>query len=333
MAVTANKEVMEQLAAFPEVAKVLPNEVRQLQPMPQSTKASTQPKADEKNETNAIEWNVERIGAPAVWDMGIDGSGTVVANIDTGVQWNHPGLVEQYRGYDPANPDAPSHEMNWFDATAGQETPYDDQGHGTHTMGTMVGAEPDGSNQVGVAPGAKWIAVKAFTAAGGTDVDLLEAGEWIIAPTDADGNLHPEMAPDVVNNSWGGGPGLDEWYRPMVQNWRAADIFPEFSAGNTTIFNPGGPGSVATPANYPESFATGATDINDNLASFSLEGPSPYDEIKPDVSAPGVNIRSTVPGSAYEGGWNGTSMAGPHVSAVVALLRQVDSSLTVDEIE
>ncbi|WP_221563727.1 S8 family peptidase [Alkalihalobacillus sp. TS-13] len=333
MAVTANKEVMEQLAAFPEVAKVLPNEVRQLQPMPETTKASTQPKADVKNETNSIEWNIERVGAPAVWDMGIDGSGTVVANIDTGVQWDHPGLVEQYRGYDAANPDAPSHEMNWFDATAGQDTPYDDQGHGTHTMGTMVGAEPDGSNQVGVAPGAKWIAVKAFTAAGGTDVDLLEAGEWIIAPTDADGNLHPEMAPDVVNNSWGGGPGLDEWYRPMVQNWRAADIFPEFSAGNTTIFNPGGPGSIATPANYPESFATGATDINDNLASFSLEGPSPYDEIKPDVSAPGVNIRSTVPGSAYEGGWNGTSMAGPHVSAVVALLRQVDSSLTVDEIE
>ncbi|MCF6409257.1 S8 family serine peptidase [Pseudalkalibacillus salsuginis] len=333
MAVTANKEVMEQLAAFPEVAKVLPNEVRQLQPMPQTTKASTQPKGDVENETSSVEWNVERVGAPAVWNMGIDGSGTVIANIDTGVQWNHPGLVEQYRGYDPANPDSPSHEMNWFDATAGQDTPYDDQGHGTHTMGTMVGAEPDGSNQVGVAPGAKWIAVKAFTADGGSDVDLLEAGEWIIAPTDADGNLHPEMAPDVVNNSWGGGPGLDEWYRPMVQNWRAADIFPEFSAGNTTIFNPGGPGSVATPANYPESFATGATDINDNLASFSLEGPSPYDEIKPDVSAPGVNIRSTVPGSAYEGGWNGTSMAGPHVSAVVALLRQVDSSLTVDEIE
>ncbi|MGM7700842.1 S8 family serine peptidase [Pseudalkalibacillus sp. Hm43] len=331
MAVTANKEVMEQLAAFPEVAKVLPNEVRQLQPMPETKKASTQGKV--QNETNAVEWNVERIGAPAVWNMGIDGTGTVVANIDTGVQWDHPGLMEQYRGYDPANPGSPSHAMNWFDATANEDTPYDDQGHGTHTMGTMVGAEPDGSNQVGVAPGAKWIAVKAFTAAGGTDVDLLEAGEWIIAPTDAEGNPHPEMAPDVVNNSWGGGSGLDEWYRPMVQNWRAADIFPEFSAGNTTIFNPGGPGSIATPANYPESFATGATDINDNLASFSLEGPSPYDEIKPDVSAPGVNIRSTVPGSAYEGGWNGTSMAGPHVSAVVALLRQVDSSLTVDEME
>ncbi len=131
----------------------------------------------------------------------------------------------------------------------------------------------------------------------------------------------------------GGGPGLDEWYREMVQNWRAAEIFPEFSAGNTDIFNPGGPGSVANPANYPESFATGATDINNKLASFSLQGPSPYNETKPEVSAPGVNIRSSVPGSAYEGGWNGTSMAGPHVSAVAALLRQVNSAITVDEIE
>ncbi|MDY0408762.1 S8 family serine peptidase [Virgibacillus soli] len=109
--------------------------------------------------------------------------------------------------------------------------------------------------------------------------------------------------------------------------------FPEFSAGNTTLTNPGGPGSVAVPANYPESFATGATDINDNIASFSLRGPSPYGEIKPDISAPGVNIRSSVPGSGYEGGWNGTSMSGPAVSAVAALLRQVNANISVDDME
>nr|WP_026583445.1 S8 family peptidase [Bacillus sp. J33] len=329
IAVTATKDVMEQIATFPEVEKILPNETRQLhKPTKEAEKAF-----HTQAETNSIEWNIDRVGAPAVWEMGIDGSGTVVASIDTGVQWNHPALKEKYRGYNAAEPDSPSHEYNWFDATAGQTAPYDDQGHGTHVTGTMVGSEPNGSNQIGVAPGAKWIAVKAFTASGGTDIDLLEAGEWILAPKDADGNPHPEKAPDVVNNSWGGGPGLDEWYRPMVQAWRAAEIFPEFSAGNTTLFNPGGPGSVATPANYPESFATGATDISNGLASFSLQGPSPYQEIKPDVSAPGVNIRSSVPGSGYEGGWNGTSMAGPHVSAVAALLRQVDSSLTVEEME
>jgi len=335
MAVTATKEVMEKLAEFPEVEKILPNEVRQLNPTVESNTNSvglavqdSKPAAGFEN----IEWNIDQIGAPQVWEMGVDGTGTVVASIDTGVQWNHPALMEQYRGFDSANPENPNHEYNWFDATSNQSAPYDDQGHGTHVTGTMVGAEPNGANQIGVAPGAKWIAVKAFTAAGGTDTALLAAGEWILAPKDASGNPNPAMAPDVVNNSWGGGPGMDEWYRPMVQAWRAAEIFPEFSAGNTRAGNPGGPGSVANPANYPESFATGATDINMNLASFSLQGPSPYGELKPEISAPGVNIRSSVPGSGYEGGWNGTSMAGPHVSAVVALLKQVNSSLTVDEI-
>ncbi|WP_299738262.1 S8 family serine peptidase [uncultured Rossellomorea sp.] len=334
MAVTSTKEVMDKISTFAEVEKILPNETRQLiQPAKAEGSAANVAEKEVQNSPASIEWNIDRVGAPAVWDMGIDGAGTVVASIDTGVQWNHPALMEKYRGYDPQNPDTPDHEFSWFDATAGQGAPYDDQGHGTHVTGTMVGSEPDGSNQIGVAPGAKWIAVKAFTANGGTDVDLLEAGEWILAPKDAEGNPHPEMAPDVVNNSWGGGAGLDEWYRDMVNAWRAAEIFPEFSAGNTTLFNPGGPGSIANPANYPESFATGATDINDNLGSFSLQGPSPYEEVKPEISAPGVNIRSSVPGSNYEGGWNGTSMAGPHVSAVAALLRQVDASLTVDEME
>ncbi|MCS1350640.1 S8 family serine peptidase [Mechercharimyces sp. CAU 1602] len=340
LAITGTKEVMEQIAVFAEVDKVLPNEVRQLHPTKRVKEKKAQKKSvvektgSKTNDANtaSIEWNIDQVLAPQVWEMGIDGAGTVVANIDTGVEWDHPGLKNQYRGYD-ADSDSVDHNMNWFDAVGGEPTPYDDLAHGTHTMGTMVGVEENGSNQVGVAPGAKWIAVKAFSESGGTDIDLLEAGEWILAPTDAAGNPHPEKAPDVVNNSWGGGPGLDEWYRPMVQNWRAANIFPEFSAGNTGISNPGGPGSVATPSNYPESFATGATDINNRLANFSLLGPSPYDEIKPDISAPGVNIRSTVPGGGYEGGWNGTSMAGPHVSAVVALLKQADSSLTVDEIE
>ncbi|WP_285859169.1 S8 family peptidase [Bhargavaea ginsengi] len=326
MAVTATKEVAEKIAGFSEVEKILPDENRQL--FVTKTPEAETPKSKVAN----VEWNVERVKAPEAWNLGIDGTGTVVASIDTGVQWDHPALKEQYRGYNSATGEA-SHDYNWFDATVGNTTPYDDQGHGTHVTGTMVGAEPDGSNQVGVAPGAKWIAVKAFTAAGGTDSDLLAAAQWILAPTDSEGNARVDMAPDVVNNSWGGGPGLDEWYLEVVQNWRAAQIFPEFSAGNTTLFNPGGPGSVASPANYPESFATGATDINNKVAGFSLRGPSPYDEIKPDISAPGVNIRSTVPGSGYEGGWNGTSMAGPAVSAVATMLRQVDADITVDEME
>ncbi|PAY13068.1 S8 family peptidase [Bacillus sp. 7705b] len=332
IAVHASKEVMEKVAQFPEVEKVLPNEKRQL------FKSSASPFNMKKAQkaikaTDGVEWNIDQIDAPKAWELGYDGTGTVVASIDTGVEWEHPALKEKYRGFHPESPNEPDHDMNWFDAVANESSPYDDLDHGTHVTGTMVGSEPDGTNQIGVAPGAKWIAVKAFSEDGGTDADILEAGEWILAPKDAEGNPHPEMAPDVVNNSWGGGSGLDEWYRDMVNAWRAADIFPEFSAGNADLFNPGGPCSIANPANYPEAFATGATDINKKLGDFSLQGPSPYDETKPEISAPGVNIRSSVPGQTYEDGWDGTSMAGPHVSAVAALLKQADASLSVDEME
>ncbi|HEX6594488.1 MAG TPA: S8 family serine peptidase [Bacillota bacterium] len=322
MAVTASKEIAEKIARFPEVEKILPNETRTLHKT--FIKEQKTPQSNLKN----VEWNVERVGAPEAWEIGIDGTGTVVASLDTGVQWDHPGLKEKYRGYDSATEEV-DHQYSFYDASGGQEVAYDDHGHGTHVTGTMVGSEPDGSNQVGVAPGAEWIAVKVFDGSGRTsDSILLDGAEWILAP-----GGRVDMAPDVVNNSWGGGPGLDEWYRDAVRAWRDAEIFPEFSAGNTDLFNPGGPGSIAVPANYPESFATGATDINDLIAGFSLRGPSPYDEIKPDISAPGVNIRSTVPGSEYEGGWNGTSMSGPAVSGVAALLRQVNADISVDEME
>lgn len=323
IAVTGTKEVMDKLATYPEIAKILPNETRQLITPTRNKEASVK-------SSSTTEWGVERVGAPQVWKMGIDGSGIVVANIDTGVQWDHPALKEKYRGYNPSNPNLVDHSLSWFDAVDGTDAPYDDLAHGTHTMGTIVGSEPNGNNQIGVAPGAKWIAVKAFSAAGGTDVDLLQAGEWILAPKDSDGNLHPELAPDIVNNSWGGGPGLDEWYRPMVQNWRAADIFPVFAAGNSGV---NGPGSISVPSNYPESFAVGATDSNNKLAYFSSRGPGPYDESKPNVSAPGANIRSATPGNQYEDGWSGTSMATPHIAGVIALLKQANASLSIDHIE
>jgi bacillopeptidase F (M6 metalloprotease family) len=329
MAITSSKEIMEKIAAREDVAKILPNVERFLDKGEPSTEQRFQIQGD--NQTNNIEWNIARVGAPEVWAMGIDGSGTVVANLDTGVDLTHPAVQSSWRGFNSEG-DVTNPELSWYDAHSDTANlPVDTDGHGTHTMGTMVGAEPDGTNQIGVAPGAKWIAVRVFNPST-TDQILLRGGQWIIAPRDNEGNLHPELAPDVVNNSWGGGPGLDEWYRPMVQAWRDAQIFPEFSAGNTRAGNPGGPGSVANPANYPESFATGATDINDGLASFSLQGPSPYGELKPEVSAPGVNVRSSVPGGSYAN-YNGTSMAGPHTTAVAALLLSVNSSLTVDELE
>lgn len=327
LAVTATKEVAEKIAAFSEVEKILPNEKRELFTGIEESEQVKAPQSEREN----IEWNVEKVKAPEVWDKGIKGKGVVIASIDSGVEWDHPAVKENYRGFNLDEGDV-NHAYNWFDATADELEPYDDIGHGTHTVGTMVGNEPDGSNQIGVAPEASWIAVKAFTDEGGTDKDLLAAAEWILAPTDEDGNIRIEMAPDIVNNSWGGGPGLDEWYRDVVKEWRHANIFPEFSAGNVDSDNPGGPGSVVSPANYPESFATGATDIRDKIADFSLRGPSPYDKIKPDISAPGQVIRSSIPGGDYAEN-SGTSMAGPVVSGVAALLRSVDHSLSVEEME
>ena len=323
LSVTATKKVAEKIATFAEVEKLLPNEERQLQ---EATKTEdVAPQSTNKD----VEWNVAHVHAPEAWRLGIDGTGTVVASIDSGVQWDHPALKEKYRGYD-AETDSVDHQYSFFDASDGVEVAFDDNGHGTHVTGTMVGGEPDGSNQIGVAPGAKWIAVKGFNVFGSTnDAILLNAAEWILAP-----GGRVDMAPDVVNNSWGGGSGLDEWYRDAVRAWRAAEIFPAFSAGNTTMHNPGGPGSIAVPANYPESFATAAIDINNQVPSFSLRGPSPYEGVvKPDITGPGVNIRSSVPGSDYEGGWNGTSMSGPAVAAVAAMLRQVDADMPIDIME
>ncbi|MFZ5813775.1 MAG: S8 family serine peptidase [Bacillota bacterium] len=324
LSVTSDKAVMEQIARRPDVEKIYPNgKIHLVGGQKQATGVAATPSGS--NGTNSVEWGIERVGAPLVWDQfGIDGTGVVVASLDTGVDWDHPALINQYRGYDPASGEA-DHSFSWLDVIAGQTAPYDGHGHGTHTTGTMVGRDADGTNEIGVAPGARWIAAKILSDAGsGSEEGILMAGEWVMAP-----GGDPSKAPDVVNNSWGGGPGMDEWFREIVTAWRAAGIVPVFAAGNDGP----GPGTISTPSNYPESIAVGATDSNDGLASFSSRGPSPYGETKPELSAPGVNVRSSVPGGGYQGGWNGTSMAAPHVAGAVALLRQADASLTVDEIE
>lgn len=276
-----------------------------------------------------IEWNLKQIGVDQVWEeFGVNGSGVVVGIIDSGVHWTHEAIMDKWRGYDPNNPDQPNPIGNWFDAVEGRTMPYDiaQNPHGTHVLGTILGQDPSGKNKIGVAPGAKWIAAKAFTLEGGMESWLIAAGQFMLAPND-----DPDLAPDIINNSWGGASGLNEWYRPMVQAWRDAQIVPIFSAGNT----PGGssPRSISVPANYPESIAVAATDIQNFRGNFSNQGPGPYtDDLKPDISAPGVNIRSSVPGG-YAGGWNGTSMAAPHVSGVAALLRSIDATISVDDIE
>ncbi len=315
VAVTSDKATLEKIAARPEVEAIYEDEKVHLIKSDIVT-------IEESVETlsGAPEWNIERIGAPAVWrQFEIDGTGVVVASMDTGVDPDHPALAEQYRGVGAAD-----HSAFWFDAVNGRPEPYDDEGHGTHTAGTMVGRTPDGENQIGVAPGAKWIAAKMLDEFGsGYTSWILQAGQWIMAP-----GGDPANAPDVVNNSWGGSSGMNEWFRDVVVAWRAAGIVPVFANGNS---GPGA-GTVGVPANYPESIGVGNVTKDDTLNSGSSRGPSPYGEIKPEVSAPGTAVRSALPGGMYGAG-TGTSMAAPHVAGTAALLRQVDASLTVDEIE
>lgn len=279
-----------------------------------------------------IEWNIKIVNADKVWSTyGINGTGVVIGMIDSGVTWNHPALKNKYRGYNPAT-GAVNHNGNWYDAYAGRTTPYDDSQspHGTHVMGTILGQEPSGRNAIGVAPGAKFIVAKGLGPNGGSANQLISAGQWMLKPGGNAAN-----APDIINNSWGGGTGINDWFRGVVRSWRAAGIVPVFAAGNQLRGEPAPwPGSISLPSSYPESFAVAATDSSNRRASFSKLGPSPYDSNipKPDISAPGVNIRSSVI-NGYESGWSGTSMAAPNIAGVAALILEANPNLSVIQVE
>ncbi|MBP2703945.1 S8 family serine peptidase [Microbispora sp. RL4-1S] len=308
--VTGDAKLAADIAKLPEVASIEPSVTVPL-PDPQPAKAA---KAATTSAAT-VEWNVDRINAPKVWnELGDHGEGIVIASIDTGVQWDHPALVSHYRGTKADG--TVDHNYNWYDPAGAcpDHTPCDDRGHGTHTVGTMVGGD-GGANNIGVAPGAKWIAAKGCLIDGCPDYALLAAGQWILAPTDLNGqNPRPDLAPDIVNNSWGG-TGIDLWYKDMVEAWVAAGIFPAFSNGNAGQACD----TTGTPGGYAASYSAGAFDSSGQIAYFSSRGPGENGEIKPNISAPGVDIRSALPGNGY-GLKSGTSMASPHVAATVALM-------------
>ena len=192
-------------------------------------------------------------------------------------------------------------------------------------MGTMVGEDASLTNQVGVAPGARWIAAKGCESSSCSESGLLGAGQWIAAPTDLAGaNPRPDLRPNIVNNSWGAGNGpiVDPWYEATVDAWIAGGIFPAFSNGNS------GPScdTAGSPGDYQQSYASGAFDINGAIASFSSRGPGEAGDVKPNIAAPGVNVRSSVPGNGYSS-FNGTSMASPHTAGTVALMWSAAPSL------
>jgi hypothetical protein len=216
-------------------------------------------------------------------------------------------------------------DYNWQDTSGSAELPFDNNGHGTHTMGTMVGDDGAG-NQIGVAPGADWIATNGCDSC--SDAALLESGQWIVAPTRTDGtDADPSKRPNIVNNSWGytAAGYIDDWFTETTDAWEAAGIFGAWASGNA------GPGCTTTssPGANSGSYSVGAFDSSGAIASFSSRGAGEDGMIKPNIAAPGVNVRSSVPGDGYAA-FNGTSMAAPHLAGAVALLWSAAPALVGD---
>ena len=332
LAVRGDRALVDALSARADVARIEPDRAfRGLQ-------TTAEPAVAARAAT--VEWNIQKIQADKLWNLGFKGEGMVYANADTGVAWQHPALLPHYRGW---NGTTAVHDYNWHDAihatiSAGTNpcgvnttAPCDDGFHGTHTMGIGVGDDAAG-HQIGVAPGAKWIACRNMDRGVGRPSTYIECLQFFTAPTNlAGGAPNPDLRPHAVGNSYGCPP--DEQcqvnsLQAAVDNVRAAGIFMAVSAGNS------GQGGVCgtvndPPAIYDSSITVGSTDINDAIAASSSRGPVVVDgsnRPKPDVAAPGVQVNSSVPPNGYAA-VSGTSMASPHVGAAVLLLWQAVPSL------
>ncbi|MCB8968383.1 MAG: S8 family serine peptidase, partial [Ardenticatenaceae bacterium] len=313
VAVHADSIAVQALATRADVAVITLDEaVPLVAPLHPSLPNWAMPAAPTNGETT---WGVARIRAPYAWyGLGLDGSGVTVAIMDSGVDWTHPALLANYRGN--LGNGVYEHAGNWYQAAIPTLTePVDLIGHGTHVAGTAVG-----QNGLGVAPGARWIAVGISDSDGLIYDSAIHAGfEWLLAP---DGD--PALAPDVINNSWGSSLGVRTEFYADLQVLQMAGIMPVFSAGNN------GPesGTINSPASITSTLAVAASDDIDAVAWFSSRGPSPLtDEVKPWLAAPGTHVLSTFPGGQYAVA-NGTSMAAPHVTGALSLLLQANPMLS-----
>lgn len=297
----------------------------------------------------SLPWNIDKVRAPRVWAQGFTGQGVVIGGQDTGYEWDHPALRESYRGWDGSRAD---HNYNWHDAIHADDpgvqedpaacdfdnpAPCDDKGHGTHTMGIMTGVDPEEGRQIGMAPGAKWIGCRNMKQGFGRPSTYLECFQWFLAPTGLNGeDPRPELAPDIINNSW----GCPDWegctepdvLKAAVDAVHAAGILTVQSAGNDASNSQSERicSSVHDPAAiYERSFTVGNSMMDDRISPDSSRGPVLADgsgRLKPDIVAPGTQVISSYLGGSYMP-LSGTSMASPHVSGLAALLISANPAL------
>ncbi len=312
LSMTASAQAIAEIAAHPEVASITLDET--IPAPPELIRAPSE------LALSASEWNLTQINAPALWQLGFHGEGIVVANMDTGVSASHPDLVAKWRGG----------TNSWFDPYGEHPTtPTDLNGHGTATMGVMVGGDAGGTD-IGVAPLAQWIAVKIFDDRDQATTTAIHLGfQWLLDP---DGDPSTPDAPHIVSNSWSLlNTDCDLGFQLDLQALRAAGIVPIFSAGNS------GPNEAtsASPANNPEGFAAGATDELDQIYLYSARGPSACGELEtlyPEIVAPGVAVRTADLYGTYQTA-TGTSFAAPHVAGALALLLSAFPDLTIAQQE
>lgn len=304
---SANPTIIRALQALPQIKEI---RVPRFPSLPPFNPIEGKP-------PNGTEWNVEIIHAPEVWELGSDGSGIVVAGIDTGVRYTHTAIKANWVGQE---------NKGWFDPWYNSKTPADFNGHGTHTIATVLG-----TTGTGVAPGAKWMACRSCETAGCPEQHLVACGQFIMCPTDPDGrNAACEMAPHIVTNSWGG-KGGDDFYDDVIMGWEASRIVPIFAIGND------GPkcNTAASPGDRDGVLAVGATDKDDNIAKFSSRGPRQAMDgvIKPEVVAPGhkVNSAFSFSDNAYRS-LSGTSMACPCVAGATALLMAKNPNMGLEDV-